>query len=125
MYIVQLGDKKYYIDVNDRIASIQKIEEVFDDLPDFDEEEMGADACAILAPLPGNICSISVRPGDHVEKDGILFLCETMKMEMEIRSPIFGVVSRLEVAPGQHVEKGQFLAQIEPESSCFKAGPTF
>ena len=116
MYMIQLRDKKYYIEVDDQTAKIQKIEAELDDLPDFDDaEDCSVDTSAVLASLPGNICKILVAQGQRVERDTVLFLCETMKMELEIRAPLSGILTRVEIAEGQHVEKGQRLAEITPE----------
>ncbi len=116
MYMVQIADKKYYIEVDDTKAAIQKIEADFDDLPDFDTEEDVSDgACAVLASLPGNICRVLVQAGQRVEKNDVLFLCETMKMELEILAPCAGTLTRLEVREGQHVEKDRLLAEITPD----------
>lgn len=116
MYMIQLGEKKYYIEVDDRKAKIEKIEADFDDLPDFDDEEtLPEGAQAVLASLPGNICRILVQEGSRAEKDDVLFLCETMKMELEILAPCGGTVTRIAVSEGQHVEKDQLLAEITPE----------
>lgn len=116
MYMVQLGDKKYYIEVNDQLAKIQKIEADFDDLPDFDDDDAAmGNVCAVTAPLPGNICEIPVQKGQQVKKDDVLFVCETMKMELEVRAPASGVLVSVKVQKGQHVEKGQSLGEIAPE----------
>ncbi len=116
MYMVQIADRKYYIDVDDNSAKIQKIEADFDDLPDFDsDEDFSEGTCAVLASLPGNICRVLVQAGQRVEKDDVLFLCETMKMELEILAPCAGTLTRLEVSEGQHVEKDRLLAEITPE----------
>ena len=116
MYMVQIADKKYYLEVDDTNARIQRVEEDFDDLPDFDSDEgISNDACGIHASLPGNICRVLVQSGQRVQKDTVLFLCETMKMELEILAPCAGTLTRIEVSPGQHVEKNQFLAEILPE----------
>lgn len=116
MYMVQIADKKYYIEVDDNNAKIQKIESDFDDLPDFDsDEDSSKGACAVLATLPGNICRVLVQLGQRIEKNDILFLCETMKMELEILSPCAGTLTRLEVSEGQHIEKDRLLAEITPE----------
>lgn len=117
MYMVQLGDKKYYIEVTDELAAIRRVEAEFDDLPDFDDEDESAEnICNVSATLPGNICHVVAQIGQRVEKDSVLFLCETMKMELELRAPVAGVVTQIDVAVGQHVEKGQHLAQIQTES---------
>ncbi len=116
MYMVQLGDKKYYIEVDDQFAKIQKIEADFDDLPDFDDDETEhSHACGVFAPLPGTLCQVLVQQGQRVEKDQVLFLCEAMKMELEVRAPVSGILTYVKATTGQHVEKNQCLAEITPE----------
>ncbi len=116
MYMVQLGEKKYYIEVTDALARIQNIEAEFDDLPDFDEEEgVSAYTHTISAPLPANVCQVLVQQGQRVRKDALLFLCEAMKMELEIRAPMGGTVTQVNVQVGQHIEKGESLGQLAPE----------
>ena len=116
MYMVQLGDKKYYIEVDDSHAKLQKIEEEFDDLPDFDDEETYSEGThAVVASLPGNICRVLVQEGSRVEKNDVLFLCETMKMELEVLAPCAGTLTRITISEGKHVEKDQLLAEITPE----------
>ena len=116
MYMIQLGDKKYYIEVDDSHAKLQKIEGEFDDLPDFDDEETHLEGTsAVFSSLPGNICRILVQEGSHIEKNDVLFLCETMKMELEVLAPCSGRLTRIAISEGQHVEKDQLLAEIMPE----------
>ena len=116
MYMRQLGDKKDYIEVTDTLARIQKIEAEFDDLPDFDDDEgTSVHTHTISVPLPANVCQVLVQQGQRVRKDELLFLCEAMKMELEIRAPMGGTVTHVNVRVGQHVEKGESLGQLAPE----------
>lgn len=116
MYTVTLNNKKYYIEVSDDTAEIRKTEaaeEEFDDLPDFEdgEQDMGA-KCTVAAPLPCTVRKVLVNEGERVQKNQILFICEAMKMELEVAAPAAGTVAAIKTAAGKHEEKGAELAYI-------------
>ena len=66
----------------------------------------------IVAPMPGKILSVKVKPGDPVKRGQAVMVLEAMKMENEIVSPDDGVVASVEVAQGANVEAGALLASI-------------
>lgn len=118
MYAVMVQGKRYYVEVSDSNASVQRVETAadteVDDLPDFDEIERAEQRLqAVNAVMPGTICKVLTYEGARVKKDDVLFISEAMKMELEIRAGSAGVVTKLLAAVGDHVEKGQTLAQIE------------
>ena len=67
----------------------------------------------ILAPMPGLIVRVSVKPGDRVEAGQGLVVMEAMKMENELRATAAGTVRSVEVSPGTAVEKGALLVALE------------
>ena len=67
----------------------------------------------ILAPMPGMIVRVSVKPGDRVEAGQGLVVMEAMKMENELRATAPGTVRSVEVSPGTAVEKGALLVALE------------
>lgn len=67
----------------------------------------------ILAPMPGKVVRVLVKPGEHVDARQGLFVVEAMKMQNEIRSPKSGTVERLLVKEGQPVNAGEILAWID------------
>jgi biotin carboxyl carrier protein len=67
----------------------------------------------ILAPMPGLIVRVSVKPGDRVEAGQGLVVMEAMKMENELRATAPGTVRRVEVVAGMAVEKGALLVALE------------
>ncbi len=67
----------------------------------------------IMAPMPGRVLRVLVKPGDDVEARQGLVVVEAMKMENEIRSPRAGRVKDVAVADGQSVEGGRLLVVIE------------
>ena len=67
----------------------------------------------ILAPMPGMIVRVGVKPGDRVEAGQGVVVMEAMKMENELRATAAGVVRSVEVAAGTAVEKGALLVALE------------
>src|SRR5215468_4600688 len=55
----------------------------------------GAGAQTLVAPLPGRIVRVAVKPGDRVEKGATLLVIEAMKMENEYRAASAGTVTEV------------------------------
>jgi pyruvate carboxylase subunit B len=66
----------------------------------------------VLAPMPGLIVRVEVRPGELVKAGQGVVIMEAMKMENELRSECGGMVARVLVEPGQPVEKGAILIEL-------------
>lgn len=66
----------------------------------------------VLAPMPGVILDILVRPGDDVKKGDTLCSLEAMKMKSAIRSPQDGTVAAVEVSDGQKVNHNDVLIRF-------------
>ncbi|HET9995106.1 MAG TPA: biotin/lipoyl-containing protein [Candidatus Acidoferrum sp.] len=66
----------------------------------------------IVAPMPGKVVRLLVKPGDHVEAGQGLLVVEAMKMQNEIRSPKSGTVERVLAQEGQPVNSGEILAWV-------------
>ena len=67
----------------------------------------------LVAPMPGLIVRVSVRPGDVVQPGQGLVVMEAMKMENELRTQAAGTVKSVLVEPGAAVEKGARLVELE------------
>lgn len=67
----------------------------------------------VLAPMPGKIVRILVKPGDAVAARQGLIVVEAMKMENELRSPKEGRVTDVLVTEGTSVEAGRVLVVVE------------
>jgi biotin carboxyl carrier protein len=63
----------------------------------------------LQAPLPGEIKSIAVRAGQHVEVGDELLVIEAMKMDNVIRAPRAGTISAVHVAEGHRIAHGEPL----------------
>lgn len=70
-------------------------------------------AGGLIAPMPGQIRSVSVSVGEAVKKGQTLLTMEAMKMEIRIQALTDGVVKSVSVAQGQTVEREQILIEME------------
>ena len=68
---------------------------------------------AIVAPMPGRIVKVLVKPGDVVAARQGLVVVEAMKMENELRSPKAGTVTEVRVTEGMSVEARAVLIVVE------------
>jgi biotin carboxyl carrier protein len=66
----------------------------------------------IVAPMPGRIIKVLVKPGDEVEERQPLVVVEAMKMENELRSPRRGRVTEVTVVEGALVEAKTVLVVV-------------
>ncbi|HEY6220022.1 MAG TPA: biotin/lipoyl-containing protein [Gemmatimonadaceae bacterium] len=67
----------------------------------------------LVAPMPGLIVRINVKPGDKVAQGQGLVVMEAMKMENELRASAAGTAKTILVTPGTAVEKGTILIEME------------
>ena len=74
----------------------------------------------MLAPMPGLVKQVMVKPGEAVEAGQILFFLEAMKMEHSVVADGPGRVAELLVEAGRQVEAGQLLAVLEPDRASPK-----
>jgi biotin carboxyl carrier protein len=62
---------------------------------------------AVVAPLPGVIKTIAVRPGQRVSPNDELVIIEAMKMDNVIRATRTGVIGTIYVTEGRQVAYGE------------------
>jgi biotin carboxyl carrier protein len=67
----------------------------------------------LIAPMPGLIVRVSVKPGDEVRAGQGLVVMEAMKMENELRAIAAGRVKTVQAQAGMAVEKGALLVELE------------
>jgi glutaconyl-CoA/methylmalonyl-CoA decarboxylase subunit gamma len=70
------------------------------------------DSDVIVAPMPGVIMDISVKPGDKVTVKQQVCALEAMKMKNIIRSTRDGVVASVDVTEGQRVPFGAVIIRF-------------
>ncbi len=67
----------------------------------------------LIAPMPGLVRDVRVRPGDRVERHDTIAVTESMKMEFSLKAPRGGTVTAVNVAAGDQIEEGAVIAMIE------------
>ena len=66
----------------------------------------------VLSEINGSVWKVLVKPGDAVAEDDLLFIMESMKMEIPVLAPASGTVQEVLVAEGQAVGEGIRLLVI-------------
>lgn len=67
---------------------------------------------SILAPLPGIILKILVKPGDNVKTGQVVLVMEAMKMENEIQATVSGTIKEVAIKEGDNVLEGDVLMKV-------------
>ena len=67
----------------------------------------------VIAPMPGKVVRVLVKPGDEVKARQGLVVVEAMKMENELRAARDGRVRDVAVKEGQSVDAGAVLLTVE------------
>ena len=67
----------------------------------------------VIAPMPGLVNTVSVKPGDLVTKGDTIAVTEAMKMEFTLNAPRTGRIAAVHAAAGDQVEEGAVIATIE------------
>ncbi len=70
----------------------------------------------IEAPLGGSVWKIHVRPGEHIEKGGVIAAIEAMKTECTVPSPYAGIVRAIYVEERQSITPGMPIIALERPS---------
>jgi acetyl/propionyl-CoA carboxylase alpha subunit len=79
----------------------------------FPEAAPTPPAGSLVAPMPGLVARVAVRPGDRVEAGTVLVVMEAMKMEHAVAAPGPGQVREILVRPGEQVGAGTVLAVVD------------
>ncbi len=74
--------------------------------------QSGAGDGRIIAPMPGRVLAVDVKPGDIVVPGDRLLVLEAMKMEHRITARGPGTVTAINIAEGDQVADGMLLVEI-------------
>lgn len=67
----------------------------------------------LIAPMPGLIVDVLVKPGMEVKKGDGLLVLEAMKMENKLTASSGGIIKSVFVKSGETVDKGIVLVEFE------------
>jgi pyruvate carboxylase len=68
----------------------------------------------IRAPFKGNVCEITVKEGQEVQKGDRVAIIEAMKMQTPLLSEVTGTVVSIHAKIGQALQPGDKILKIEP-----------
>lgn len=136
LYCVTIDNKKYEIEVEKGIATIEDTTKIsMDDIENKELVYTQIDSATahreiesleevpqsnqyigketIKAPMAGVVIDIKVSVGSAVKKGDTILLLEAMKMENEITTNVNGIISEIKVAKGSYVSYGDVVIVIE------------
>jgi biotin carboxyl carrier protein len=67
----------------------------------------------VIAEVAGKVWKIEAKPGETLVADGVIFIIESMKMEIPVVAPRAGKLLELQVAEGDMVAEGQVVAIMD------------
>ncbi|MGZ3305295.1 MAG: acetyl-CoA carboxylase biotin carboxyl carrier protein subunit, partial [Asticcacaulis sp.] len=67
----------------------------------------------VIAPMPGKVIDVFVKPGEAVEKGQKLLILSAMKIEHTMKAPRAGTVTAVHAATEQQVADKAVLIEIE------------
>lgn len=67
----------------------------------------------LLAPMPGKVLGIFVKPGQSVEAGERLLVLEAMKMEHRLTAPVSGTIKAVHTAENDQVPEGRLLVEMD------------
>jgi glutaconyl-CoA/methylmalonyl-CoA decarboxylase subunit gamma len=70
------------------------------------------DSAHIVAPMPGVVVEVRVKPGDTVSRGDPIAVLEAMKMKTAVRAERDGKLAEVTVSVGQTVNLGDILALL-------------
>lgn len=106
-----VGPESTFIHLNGRTFEVGRVDP--DDRLAGREGTAGGDR--LLAPMPGVVVSVAVKPGDAVTEGQPLLVIESMKLETTLTAPRDGVVAEMPSTAGDSFGLKAVLAQLTPQ----------
>ncbi len=67
----------------------------------------------VKTEMAGSVFKIEVSEGERVSEGDVLFLLESMKMEIPVISPDSGIIREIKVKEGDVVQEGDIVIVLE------------
>jgi len=78
-------------------------------------DQPAVEAGGLIAPMPGRVIALPVKPGDRVGRGATLVVLEAMKMEHSLNAPADGVLKAYRVRAGELVGEGTVLVDFDSD----------
>ncbi|PAA92497.1 hypothetical protein BOX15_Mlig025951g3 [Macrostomum lignano] len=114
----KMGQRRCFFEVNGQLRVLHtRDREASKDLVFRRKAQPKENLGEVGAPMPGEILSVRVTPGQVVAKGQPLLALSAMKMELTVASPLAGKVHSVWVNAGDKVEGNDLLVTLEAEKS--------
>ena len=107
-YTVVVNGEKFSVQVAEGDANIQVVAANGESV----QTSTGTGSVSVKASLPGSVWKVVAKVGQSVQKDDVILILESMKMEIDILAPEGGVVKSINVEKDATVVEGQLVATI-------------
>lgn len=108
-----VGPESTFVHLNGRTYEVGRV----DPAERLAGRDDGASDDQLVAPMPGVVVSVAVKPGDTVEEGQPLLVIESMKLETTLTAPRDGVVAEMPFAEGDSFGMKAVLAQLAPQEN--------
>jgi 3-methylcrotonyl-CoA carboxylase alpha subunit len=81
-------------------------------------DDIGSAADRIVAPMPGKVIQVLVRPGESVKRGQPLAVLEAMKMEHTLSASTDSQIEGVEVSPGDQVNEGAVIVRFAKDEKA-------
>ncbi|MDA8646289.1 biotin carboxylase [Porticoccaceae bacterium] len=75
-------------------------------------KQSGQHKQTVTSPMAAALVSINVSAGDWVEKDQIIAVVESMKMQTAVVAPVAGLITELNASVGDTVQDGHLICHV-------------
>jgi acetyl/propionyl-CoA carboxylase alpha subunit len=79
----------------------------------YEGSKRNVEKAEVHAPMAGKVFEILIKQDDSVEPNQVLFILESMKMQLEIRSSLSGKVKKICVEKGQILKGPDLMAVLQ------------
>ena len=109
--IARIGDETFEIwRENDELPTVQPDQS--QQHPNFSGMESNSKSKIVLAPLPGIVTQIYIKPGSTINKGAPILVIEAMKMKNTIHAGRSGTISLIHINIGDSVKHNQTLIEF-------------
>lgn len=67
----------------------------------------------VKSEISGSVWKVETQVGVKVEEEDVLFILESMKMEIPIVAPQAGIVKEIKIGEGDHLSEGNTAVILE------------
>ena len=109
----QDGDVKVFFELNGQPRVVRVPDRKIKSSAQFRPKADPSNPGHVGSPMPGQVASVAVSPGQKVRKGDLLLTIEAMKMETGVYAEQPGLVKAVFVKPGSGIDSKELLIELE------------